>query len=184
MYYLLERDSFQKPRPYRTRSLVDDDRFEPSAWITGNLMEMPDQPIRVELWARAGNGMSELFLDSIPLFREDLISTLESAGVDNLQTCPAILQAPDDPAITNYRAVNIVGRIACADMTKSQFDDITGTGMIAVGFRKLVIDEAAVGGQLFFRLAQSVASIVVHESVKRAVDQVAFRYLSWRPLVE
>jgi hypothetical protein len=150
----------------------------------GRMMNMPDYPMRIELWARGGDGLAEIFLDSIPLFREDLITTLEGAGVHNLQTCPAILQTPMGTAITNYRAVNIVGTIACADLKKSQYDDITGTGMIAVGFRKLVINEAAAGGQLFFRLAEAVASIIVHEKVKNAVDQMDFKYLSWRPLIE
>jgi len=182
MYYLLEDNSFQEPRPYRTRSLVEDFGLQPSDWIEGNIMEMPAEPIRIELWERAGNGLSEIFLDSIPLFCNDLIDAFKKAGVDNLQTCSAVLIPPNGKPNTNYKAVNIIGKIACADKKRSQYNDITGTGMIACDFRKLVIDESKTYGQLFFRLAESIDSIIVHERVKIAVDKMNFKYLNWRAL--
>jgi hypothetical protein len=182
MYYLLETDDFREPAPYRTRSLVDDFSLDPSEWMTGHLMQMPAEPMRVELWKRGGDGMAEMFLDSIPLFRRDLVQTLQHAGVDNLQICPAILRTPDGDNLESYWAVNIVGAVACADMQKSEYNDITGTGMIAVGFRKLVIDPNRANDLVFFRLAQSVASIVVHERVKQEVDRANYKYLSWRAL--
>lgn len=184
MYYLLEKNSFQEPRPYRTRSLVEEFGLQPSYWIEGNIMEMPTEPIKIELWERAGNGLSEIFLDSIPLFSNDLILALQKAGVDNLQTCPAILKKPNGSFISNYKAVNIVGKIACANKKSSQYNDPTGTGMIACNFRKLVIDESKAHGQLFFRLAEALSSIIVHERVKKAVDKMNFKYLNWRALNE
>lgn len=47
-------------------------------------MKEPAKPIEMELWSRrGGTGMAELFLDSIPLFREDLVDAIAEAGVDN-----------------------------------------------------------------------------------------------------
>ena len=145
-------------------------------------MKPPSGPVLVELWERGGDGLAELFLDSIPIFRNDLVELLIDSGVDNLQAFPAVLVNPKGKHIENFKAINIVGLVRCADLTKSQYDDITGTGMMAMGFRKLVIDELAAAGHTFFRLAEAVASIIVHEHIKRRIDGADFRYLSWREL--
>jgi uncharacterized protein DUF1629 len=147
-------------------------------------MKPPEETLRIELWERGGNGLAEIFLDSIPLFSDELISTLAEAGVDNIEIFAAELHGPSGQLVPGYHAVNILGLTRCADLEKSEFDDIGGTGLIAMSFRKLVIDESLAKGLLFFRLAEAVASIIVHESVKVRVDTKGFRYLSWRPLVE
>jgi hypothetical protein len=182
MYYQMETNYFAKPEPYRTRAIAPTFGFAPSYWIRGRTLKAPSAPIKVELWERGGDGLAELFLDSIPVFRNDLVELLIEAGVDNLQTFPAVLVDPKGKQIEDFKAVNIVGLVKCADLTKSQYDDITGTGMMAMGFRKLVIDEAAAAGHTFFRLAEAVASIIVHEHVKARIDEANFRYLSWRSL--
>lgn len=183
MYFLLETDYFQKPEPFRTRDVDAPWGYAPSYWIRGRLMKDPAKPIEMELWSRGGGtGLAELFLDSIPLFRQDLVDALVAAGVDNLQAFPAVLTRPDGQKVTSYRAVNILGLVKCADLGKSQYDDIGGTGLVAVAFRKLVIDAAAARNLLFFRLAESVASIIVHERVKAALEPRGFKYLSWRSL--
>ena len=185
MYYLLETNYFAEPPPYRTRAVNAEFRYEPSRWKTGKKMVLPDEPVRIELWERGGTGLAAVFLDSIPLFRNDVVEALYSAGVQNLQACSAILKPEGDKAeVPGYSAVNIVGLVSAADMTKSKYDDITGIGIIAVGFRKLVIDEKLAGGHLLFRLAQAVTAIIVHEKVKTALDKKEFKYLSFRPLVE
>ena len=184
MYYLLETDYFAKPGPFRTRPIKPAYGYEPSDWLRGKVMKPPSSPIQVQLWERGGGGMAEAFLDSIPIFREDLVQALSEAGVDNLQVFPAVLVPPRGEQVGTYRAVNILGLVKCADLEKSEYDDITGTGMIAMSFRKLVIDEKAARDLPLFRLAEAVASIVVHERVKAHLDTKAFRYLSWRALVE
>jgi hypothetical protein len=42
--------------------------------------------------------------------------------------------------------------------------------MISMDFNSLAIDEAAAGGALLFRLAESVNAIVVHERVRRHLE--------------
>jgi len=183
VYYLMETDYFAKPEPYRTRAIAPVFGFAPSYWIRGRPLKTPTAPIRVELWSRGGNGMAEVFLDSIPVFRDDLVAILIEAGVDNLQAFPAVLVDPSGKEIDGYKAVNIVGLVKCADLSKSQYDDITGTGLMAMGFRKLVIDEAAAAGHAFFRLAEAVASIIVHDQLKTRIDAANFRYISLRALI-
>jgi hypothetical protein len=186
MFYLLEVNHLTKPAPYRLRSMLGDPAYEPSKWRRGAWLGLPNEPVPMELWVYGGgggDGLAELFLESIPVFRHDLLKALRDAGVDNLQTCPAILRDPSRGLERrDYDAVNILGAVACADMRRSTYTDVTGTGLIAVAFRRLVIDEAAAQDLLFFRLAQSLGSIIVHERVKRFLDPLPFKYLQWRAL--
>jgi len=185
VYYLLETDYFVKPEAFRTRLISDDFGYSPSKFLRGRHMDPRDAPLEMEAWERGANrdGLAELFLDSVPLFRDDFLSAIREAGVTNIEDFPVVLRnAEKGLELTNYKAVNILGLVACADMKKSEFTDVTGTGMIAVAFRKLVIDEKAAQGLYMFRLGQAVASIIVHERVKAHLDKMDFKYVSWRSL--
>jgi hypothetical protein len=39
-----------------------------------------------------------------------------------------------------------------------------------VDFHALVLDESRINGQLMFRLAENLSAIVVHESVRKAIE--------------
>lgn len=183
MYYLIETDYFAKPTAYRTTSLTNEFKFMPSRWMTGNPMGNPKQPLEVEFWQNGGDGLAEIFLDSIPLFSRELVDALQEAGADNLQLF-AVTPVEKNGAVIHreYCAVNIIGCVRCADLDKSDYSDLTGEELIAVNFRKLVIDEEKANSQHIFRLAESVGSIVVHERIKIALDKKQFRYVSFRQL--
>ena len=70
----------------------------------------------------------------------------------------------------DYHAVNILGAIAAADMEMSMVMD-EGSGMYDVLFGSLVIDEEKANGNLLFRLAESISTVVIHESVVEALNQ-------------
>lgn len=181
MYYLLETDYSVKPTAYRTSSLVTEFKFKASRWITGKVLNNPTQPIKVEFWQNGGKGLAEMFDDSIPLFSKELVQALRSVGVNNLQTFPvSIVEREGLDIDQEYLAVNIVGCIKCVDMNKSEHTDIAGQQVFA--FRQLVIDETKTQGQLMFRLAESLTSIIVHEKVKTYLDKQNFKYLSFRGL--
>lgn len=146
-------------------------------------MEQPDESIRVEFWQNGGNGLAEFLDDSIPLFSKSLIEALAEVGIDNLQTYRVkIVERTGKAVEKKYYAVNILGVVSCANMSKSQFTDGGGTGMITMNFRQLVIDEAKTQGLLMFRLAESVSSVIVHEEVKKHLELKGFKYLRFQPL--
>lgn len=174
MYYLLETNYFIKPTAYRTSSLVTEFRFKPSRWITGNLLVEPKHAIEVELWQNGGDGFAEMFLDSIPLFSQKLIKVLEASGVDNLQTFPVDIVEREGKVIDEaYLAVNIIGSFNCTEMGLSQHTEITGKG--------LIVDHD--NEPKMFRSAESLSAIIVHESVKQALEKAGFKYLQFRALV-
>ena len=183
MYYLLETDFFTEPTAYRTELLSDEFHFLPSRWLTGKLMQEPKKILKVEFFQNGGKGLAEILLDSIPLFSKALVDALHEAGVDNLQLFPVEIVERDGSLVNQeYCAVNIIGCVQCADIDKSELTDLTGNGLTAVSFRKLAIDELKANNLYLFRLAESVASIVVHAHVKALLDAKGFKYVTYRPL--
>ncbi len=102
-----------------------------------------------------------------PLFRDDLIEALRDFGVTNFDTYSVELIDPDnDRAYTNYKAINIIGLVAAADMDKSDATVYDNIPLIDVDFDNLVIDESKTHGILMFRLAESSNAVLIHERLK------------------
>lgn len=182
MYFLLETDYFVKPQAFRTRLTTERAGYGSTDWIAGRTLAPTQERFEIELWGEGERALAELFLDSVPLLRNDLLEVIEKSGVDNLQKFPAVLRQSGGPEVTDYSVVNIQGLVKCADLSKSKYRDTGGIGLIAMSFRKLVIDDVAAGGQLLFRLGEAASSIIVNGRVKKEVDKAQFKYLSWRPL--
>lgn len=106
-----------------------------------------------------------------PVMRDDLVKVLTDAGVDSVQYFPAVLINPaDGTRYTNYKAFNVVGLVAAADMQASELMGTSDSTMGDVDFNRLVLDESKIGDVLMFRLAECVSAIVVHEKVKAAIE--------------
>ena len=102
-----------------------------------------------------------------PLFREDLVEAMQSFGVDNLQTFNVALLDPDNgTTYTNYKAVNVIGLIAAADMAQSDATVHPGGPVIDVDFDSLVVDESKTKGALIFRLAESTNALLVADRLR------------------
>jgi hypothetical protein len=115
-----------------------------------------------------------MYKSAAPLFREDLLGALVDAGVDNLQLFEAVLRDPQRGAQhANYKAANVVGVVSAADLGRSSMMGTTDSTLLDADFDRLVFRNDAPTDLLLFRLAESVNAIVVHERVKRAVEQRA-----------
>lgn len=185
MYYLLEIDTFPKPRPYRIRTMgwnEDEDDYD---FIIGNIISTTyDKPFEFELWEskKGNNGYAEFYYESFPLMSDKLIEALKEAGVDNIQLFPAVLKdLKTGFERSDYKVVNVIGKLKAADMEKSNPIDMGGSGAIAVGFKNLTIDMHNTHGLLLFRLAESITSLVIHESVKNILEKKEFKYLRYLP---
>jgi hypothetical protein len=107
-----------------------------------------------------------------PIMRDDLIEALQAAGVDNLQLFPTILiNTVTGTELINYKAFNIVGVVAAANMVKSERMPTTDSSIVDVDFASLVIDEEKAAPFRMFRLAESVNAIIVDEFVKIEVKR-------------
>jgi hypothetical protein len=144
-------------------------------WMMGEIItrEVP-RPFIFNLDPEYPGKMKPMYEGGILLMRDDLLSALSNAGVDNLQVFPALIRdKKNGQDYENYKAVNIIGVIACADMAQSvrmdpEDDD---SDIIDVNFDSLFIDEKKARGSLLFRLAESVSAIIVHQQVRDLVEK-------------
>ncbi len=142
-------------------------------WMTGELLTRTvPNPVVFRTDPDYPGTLKPMYEGTILLMRDDLIARLRDAGVDNLQTFPAeIRDEQRKQQHTNYKAVNIVGVVSCANMAESErMDPEDDTEMIDVDFESLVIDESKTGGALLFRVAEAVSAIVVHGSVRERIE--------------
>ena len=145
----------------------------PGNWRMGTpITEAVPQPLTYTLDIEyEGLPKPMYYEESIPVMRDDVLAALTAAGVDNIQSFDAVLVNPETgQRYANYKAYNIVGLVACADMGASERMATTDSVIGDVDFRSLVIDERKTGGALLFRLAENVSAIVVHAQVRRAIE--------------
>ena len=127
-----------------------------------------------------GPEMPEYLKGLIPLFRHDLIAALQRGGVDNLDLYnAAVIETDNQTRHTNYKAANIIGAIAAADMGLSNATVNMGGPVIDVDFDGLVVDEKKTRGSLMFRLAESVHTILVHEKLRDHLLKEGFHKLEF-----
>ena len=147
--------------------------MDDAPWNLG-VMIAQDFPVPLHYVLEAEPGNVKAMYDEVayPIMRNDLIEALQAAGVDNLQFFDAIVEEPKTGTKrTDYKAFNIVGTVAAADMGKSVLMGTSDSKMIDVDFESLMIDETKASPFLLFRLAESVSAIIVSEVVKNEVER-------------
>ncbi len=170
MFYVLDRFGAHHP----CRWITNYPYVRGLKWQSGSRHSVPvPAPLQITLdplnpsSSDHGPDLPEYFKGTIPLFRNDLLDAMKSCGVDNLDLYEVILRDPDDGrTYTNYKAVNIIGAVAAADMGKSKATVHTGGPVIDVEFDTLVVDEGKPRGALIFRLAEATGTILVHEKLR------------------
>jgi hypothetical protein len=147
----------------------------PHDWLSGMPLNIElNSPLEYTLSSKGD--VTDFFPPAIPLMSVRMLTALIEVGVTNIEFYPAILLNSFGHLVQEeFCAVNILGSIKCADLDASEceYDDIDDP--IAVDFDALVIDEARAEGHLFFRLYESVNAIVVHDSVKKALEPLNLR---------
>jgi hypothetical protein len=119
------------------------------------------------------------FYPNAGLMSIPMIDTLKAAGVDNLQIFDArITNSSNGKKIPGYKVVNIIGLISAADKAASKSRPLAHVRF----FEKLVLDEKRTGGQLMFRLAESLIDIIVAEPVAKAIKAKDFPDVVLEPL--
>jgi len=100
---------------------------------------------------------------------------LQACGIYNFDLYEVAIHDPDDNSvITHYKAVNVLGLIAAADMDKSVATVHDGISLIDVDFDELVVDETKTRDIQLFRLAESSNAILVQERLRDALLERGF----------
>lgn len=179
MYYMLEclspREGFKALIDYR-----DDDPLR--SWTRGKRFRTePSTPLNATLRMRKDSKLIEMWKVPLPIMSTRLYKTLLTAGVDNLDVFPVELSDPKSGTVyKDYLAFNIIGVIAAADLSKSQYH-AWDSSKIALDFSSLSIDEPKTRTALIFRLAEATNGIVIHESIKKAIETAGIDTLTFIP---
>ncbi len=180
MYYMLEEQPLED-----LEELAVIDRYpdveEVLSWLTGKKFDIEvREPLEFILDDDSEGRLSDYFNGSPPLMSNRLIAALREAGVDNIDTYPAVLKDGSGGIVSDdYVAINVVGVIRAADMSASVPAPEIPAELMDTSFDSLVIDESKTGGKLLFRLAECVTGIVIHEKVKnhlieKGLDSLGF----------
>ena len=150
-------------------------------WETGRRFAQPPvSPVLVELNPDFPGAMMPMFDSGILLFSDEMLTALDEAGVDNLDRYDTVVRDPvTGRSFSNYKAVNIIGVVACADLGESVYQAPSGSPLIDTDFDSLVIDETRAKELLMFRLAECVTAIIVHDRVRRHLEASGIPHLDF-----
>ncbi len=173
MYFKLDHDYPMDDNGgyYMPEDGIDFDGVE--SWALGRPFERPPpDPIRIELVPVSGfsGEPAPMFDGYMCLMSEPMVAALRQCGVDNIDTYPALLVDSVNDRQFRYLAVNILGLVAAADLTQSEWSNFDGAPRLDTHFDTLVVDPAKARGHLIFRLAEDTGSIIVHAKVKQALE--------------
>lgn len=174
------------------------DEVRGKMWTTGMLLDPrrewederpPKEPIEIrtkpkKVGPRDVRQYRELTWVDIPLMSRRLVSVLKKAGVHNLQTFETVLttfQGENPPPKDFYLAVNIIGLLKAADLTKSKIPPHNEDELLSMDFDSLAIDDQKALGYRMFRLAENTSAVLVHERVKKQVEDAGINTLTWIP---
>lgn len=171
MYYRI------KPSIYEEYGIERDPRLPPRvSFKTGSAIPVPlETPVVFPTDNTADHPPCHFAGISIPVMSKLLVSALEIAGVDNMTLYEAILKNEDSGETwDDYYAVNILGRLACADLAASDYVELgrrPGEGPPLLRFKKLVIDPKKTRGMPLFRLAESPSQILIQDRILETINE-------------
>lgn len=151
------------------------------SWTRGQrFTNPPPVPLRPMLRMRKGSVLLEMWKAPLPLMTVRLHAVLVGAGVDNLDVYSAELVDPKTGTVyPDYVAFNLIGLVSAADLGASEFQSFGGPS--GFDFQSVAIDPAKTRGALMFRLAEATNGIVVHSSVRAAVEAAGIDTLTFIP---
>jgi len=142
------------------------------SWTVGaRFTAAPALPIVVKIREGYETAEPRPFVDVPPIMSDELLTVLRAAGVTNLDVYDAVLRSADGSVeLKGYKAFNLIGLIKAADLAASTFAPGNPSRFLDASFDGLVIDEKKVKGVLMFRLAEHTSAVVVHGSIRAAIE--------------
>lgn len=138
-------------------------------FISGDLIKNDEleTPLVFTTDATTSTNMLDFRRGTVTLMSKKCFDLFKGAGVDNLQIFPAIIKSETDGTIWDgYFAVNVLGLISCADLSRSTYTEIMPG---SYRFRELAIHPEKAKGALLFRLQEDPPGILMHRNVGKYI---------------
>jgi hypothetical protein len=153
------------------------------AWTTGQrFSQLLPEPIEFLLLDTHNDQLRELHNVDALVITKRLLVALREAGVDNMDVYEAVIRHPTTGFVSrDYVAVNVIGLISAADLGSSGVVGATKGNLLDTDFQGVAIDSSKAGDALFFRLAENINALMVHERVRVHLVDKGFTMLSLIP---
>jgi hypothetical protein len=140
-------------------------------WMVGQGMEPDEKPDELKILLDEPNEEYPDFFELVhtPFGSERFKKALAASGVDNVEFYPTPILDDSGKVVASTLAMNILGRIACMDKTKSQ---VTRLGKRIVRIKSLAIDDGAIHGCKMFRIHERPSLILVSRDVADAIREL------------
>ena len=125
--------------------------------------------------------MPTIFLSPALIGTKQFYQDLREAGIDNIEACPVVIRdLLNNKIIDDYLVLNVIGRVACAVMYKSDFEQLNDEAgpdqpNDAMNFiNDLVIDSQKVGNLDLFLVHEDVDCIIVSEKLYNHLEKLGY----------
>jgi len=154
---------------------------EDQGWTVGQRFDPPPpEPVVAKIRTGYEDAEPRPFLGVPPILSEQLLDILRGAGVSNLDAYDALIQSADGAvALKGYKAFNLIGLVAAADLAQTRFAPDNESRFLDASIDGLVLDPAKIRGLRMFRLAENTSAIIVHRSVKAAVEAAGIKHVNF-----
>ncbi len=148
-------------------------------WLFGTPFSVKiKEPIIVEIQNRYLDSELLPYFQSEPVMSNEFYQALLECGVNNLVAYDCILQSENGKIQhKGFKAVNIIGVIQAAGKDTEYRGD---SRLMDASMDKLDIDTDRTGGALMFRLAENLSKVIVHEKVKKYIEEKGFPSIVFR----
>lgn len=163
-YYILQQD----PRvPEQPSVLACPENIDPEQWISGERMDGPRSPVRLQMSPRSGKFRGDIIRGILTLFHEALRNELTRLGVDNVQYFPVELLNPEGEVETKYSLVNVVGMLDAVDSANSVIVPRATGGRGEL--KSFKIDPTATRDLRLFRIPEAPTLLIVDETLQQSL---------------
>jgi len=132
-----------------------------------------ETPFVCQLLGQFANGiMSTFYMSPAIIGTKQFYQDLLDCGIDNIEVKPVVINdLVNNRAIDDYVLLNIIGRISCADMEKSDYGTI-GKGMHVMN--KLVVNLEKADNFDLFLADEDTNCIIISERVYKYLIQKGY----------
>lgn len=152
-------------------------------WSSG-IRHEKEVPVPIEIEYETFHGYEGPPIDlldvGIPIMSEKLAEALLSFGVKNIDFYDAILTHKVTRATYKFKAFNVIGLVAAADMNKSNWASYDGDPTINVSFKKLVLKPTSGTEPLIFRLAENIKALMIRSDLRDHLVKSGFGHLKYK----
>jgi hypothetical protein len=180
-YFLLEPDMVDG----MLLQSIPDPPSDPSWTLGARFSSAPQTPVPVTICEGYEEETPLPYVNVPPVMSTQLLEVLLATGVGNIDAYDAELVSEDGRVrLQGYKAFNVIGLVAAADMAQSRFAPDNPSRSLDASFDSLALNSDRIRGLLLFRLAEYSSAVVVHRSVRQAIEDAGITGIVFRKPAE